>query len=77
MVPVGLQQVLELGAVSSAVVMKVARIECAEEPRSNLSSPAYFAHHTIDRVGVQVPALLLLMLAVVLERPDQGAVDAG
>jgi hypothetical protein len=41
MVPVGLQQVLELGAVSSAVVMKVARIECAEEPRSNQSSPAY------------------------------------
>jgi hypothetical protein len=29
-VPGGLLHVLELGAVSSAVVMKVARIECAE-----------------------------------------------
>ena len=50
--------------------MKVARIECAEYPRSNPSVAAYFAHDAVNGVGVHASALLLA-LAIVLERPEQ------
>jgi hypothetical protein len=35
-----------------------------------------FAHNAIDRVGVHPPALVL-PLAIVLERAEQGPVDIG
>jgi hypothetical protein len=44
--------------------MKVARIECAEQPRSSPISAALFARHTIDRIGVHVPTFLVALAVI-------------